>query len=50
MNVIEYIDETEYFNIKAQTDRQAVNGKNTNLRYWEGGDRQGTGQFTDDEI
>lgn len=36
VKVVEYFDETEYFNIKAATDKNALNGGSTNLRYWQG--------------
>ena len=50
VDVIEYFDETEYFNISAQTNDNALNGKNTNGRYWQGWESQTTDQFTTDEI
>ena len=48
--MIEYFDETEYFNISAGTNRNALNGNRSNNRYWQGWDNQTTNQFTDDEI
>lgn len=51
VDVVEYWDETEYFNISSQTSDRALNGRNVNERYWQGqaGQRAQTG-FTDDEI
>lgn len=36
VHVVEYFDETEYFNISAQTNGHALNGDTTNSRYWQG--------------
>lgn len=49
VNVVEYYDQTEYFNIKTNTDRKSVNSLRTNERYWER-PKQTTKQFTEDEI
>jgi hypothetical protein len=50
VDVIEYVDQTEYFNIGTHTDSKSLNGKYTNSRYWDGVNRQESGEITKDEI
>lgn len=48
IELIEYWDETEYFNISAATDKTSVNGNDTNQRYWE--ENQNSETFSDDDF
>lgn len=50
VDVVEYYDQTEYFNISSDTDDSALNGNGTNPRYWEGDSRQTSMQMSDGEI
>lgn len=34
VNVIEYFDETEYFNIETKNSSKALNGGTVNERFW----------------
>lgn len=48
VDVIEYWDETEYFNISTDTDGTSLNGSSINDRYWE--EPQDTGTFSKKEL
>jgi hypothetical protein len=50
VEVIEYFDEIEYFNISASSNTNSINRGSTNPRYWQGWESQNTGQFTNNEL
>lgn len=50
VNVVEYFDETEYYNLETVKTPKALNSGNVNQRFWQGEGNQKTGTFSDNEI